>query len=293
MKQLKRRIRLFQLLMSNKLYSRKEVLKRIRDEFYMDSFTSSYSDATLSRDLECLRDFGIMVANKNRYYEIDYSQSEHGIKLFKTLEFLNFNKLLEHKNSSNVLFDYGNRVEDNGLEKMSIILEAIKKQKELVIDYINYDGIEQKDDKFKPLFFREFDSRWYLIVENKTQRGHSLALDRMKNIKLSTKSFIPSGNITPNFYYNCIGCNTIDPIEKVRLWVDKYQMNYFNNQPFHRTQQVIEEINNGTIIEIEVHTNFELMQYLLKYGKNIYVIAPTELKERMKNEIKKMENLYH
>lgn len=289
MKIQQRLIAIFNILLGNKKYTRLELIRVIANQF------QSYSQATLTRDLDKLKGLGLSINYKDHNYEIDLNESNEGISFFKTLEFLYFNKSLssEGKKDRNLMiFDYGNRDLNSGTELMSIILKAIRNNKEVIIDYLNFDQIGEKDWAIQPLFFREYDSRWYLIVENKTQRGHSIALDRIRDIKTSTKSFIPSGKITPNLFTNCIGCNLNSKIEKVVLAVQDYQMFYFKTKPIHASQKIINNQPGKYKISIEVRTNFELIQTLLKYGTQIKIISPKSLEEKMKLEYKKAYEMY-
>lgn len=288
MRKQQRLIKLFSLLNSSRKYNRKNLLfsiKQIEGE-------ETYSNATLTRDLKSLKDIG-MVINNNKFYEIDYLSSQEGIKFFQTLEFFQFTELLNKGNNISPLFDYTNRVEDLGLDNLTEIINAIRDKKELLINYLNFDGIGQDNWLVRPLFLREYDSRWYLVVENETQRGNTLSLNRIKELKIVNRTFKPSGKITIRNFYNCIGCNTKGQIENVRLWVSPYQMNYFKNQKFHRTQRIIEENQSGSIIEIDVYTNFELLQHILKYGHRLKVLEPLSLALVVKKELQKAINHYN
>jgi predicted DNA-binding transcriptional regulator YafY len=60
----------------------------------------------------------------------------------------------------------------------------------------------------------------------------------------------------------------------------------------HPTQQVKREMDNALCLTLPVTDFREIKREILKYGAQMEVISPEELREEVKEEIRKMENIY-
>jgi predicted DNA-binding transcriptional regulator YafY len=60
----------------------------------------------------------------------------------------------------------------------------------------------------------------------------------------------------------------------------------------HESQRIVEETNDTVLLEIYIHTTNDIIMELLKYGRNVKVVAPKSLVATMKERIAEMENLY-
>jgi predicted DNA-binding transcriptional regulator YafY len=58
------------------------------------------------------------------------------------------------------------------------------------------------------------------------------------------------------------------------------------------SQRIVEETNDTVLLEIYIHTTNDIIMELLKYGRNVKVVAPKSLVATMKERIAEMENLY-
>ena len=79
----------------------------------------------------------------------------------------------------------------------------------------------------------------------------------------------------------------------VKILVDKEQVPYTLSKPLHKSQTVIEEKEDGgAIIAIKVIPNFELEQLLLSFGERFEVLAPSSLRDKIADRIKKNMEKY-
>jgi predicted DNA-binding transcriptional regulator YafY len=53
----------------------------------------------------------------------------------------------------------------------------------------------------------------------------------------------------------------------------------------HESQRIVEETNDTVLLEIYIHTTNDIIMELLKYGRNVKVVAPKSLVATMKERI--------
>lgn len=204
-------------------------------------------------------------------------------------------------NLSSMTLKHRNRVmvQDihTGVEKLSILLDAIDRQKTVHFDYTSY---YTKDTTYSyeviPCFVRLFEHRWYLICEYKDRsQTRVLALERMQNIKVGEKTFIPSPHITPqNFYHDCFGIIRDDQQpEKILLKVYNKQVDYVRSVPIHSSQTEIKTGDGFAVFQYYLRPSYDFIQHLLWHRENMEVIEPLSLRDEMKAIIKQMLEKYN
>lgn len=136
--------------------------------------------------------------------------------LLSTLSVSNY--LLESKSIKNRII-----LEDvpGGRVYLEQIIDAMKKNKFIHINYFNYKKGDTHDHYVMPLCVKLFRQRWYLVGRN-WPAGYDLVfcLDRIQNFRLSSHTFEYPEDFDPQEYFNgCIGVITGDgcSIEKVKL----------------------------------------------------------------------------
>ena len=76
---------------------------------------------------------------------------------------------------------------------------------------------------------------------------------------------------------------------EVKLWISAQRWPYVETKPLHGSQRVVSKDEYGVTIQIEVYLNRELEQLVLSFGKDIKVLSPRILQEKIHSNI--MENL--
>ena len=69
--------------------------------------------------------------------------------------------------------------------------------------------------------------------------------------------------------------------EKVQIWVNLEHAPYVETKPLHHSQIILERLDDGIIIQIQVQLNFELEKEILGFGEGMKVLAPEKLKKRI------------
>jgi predicted DNA-binding transcriptional regulator YafY len=175
------------------------------------------------------------------------------------------------------------------------LLQSIIHQQPLAIIYQGY-GREPKLHQFSAHLLKEYRNCWYVV--GYSDRGKNLlmfALDRIKEISNSNSEYIKVEGFDPDeFFKYSFGITQIHEAkpEKVVLQFTAYQAPFVLNQPLHHSQKLLKQ--NADFVEIEYHVYIttELIMTILSYGKEVKVIQPQTLKDRIKATVQEMAAQY-
>jgi predicted DNA-binding transcriptional regulator YafY len=70
----------------------------------------------------------------------------------------------------------------------------------------------------------------------------------------------------------------------VIFWVDAGNAPYVKTKPLHKSQEIIQEDEDGTLFKICVQINFELERLLLGFGDSLIVHKPRKLRLKMEEK---------
>jgi predicted DNA-binding transcriptional regulator YafY len=175
------------------------------------------------------------------------------------------------------------------------LLQSIIHQQPLAITYQGY-GREPKLHQFSAHLLKEYRNCWYVV--GYSDRGKNLlmfALDRIKEISNSNSEYIKVEGFDPDeFFKYSFGITQIHEAkpEKVVLQFTAYQAPFVLNQPLHHSQKLLKQ--NADFVEVEYHVYIttELIMTILSYGKEVKVIQPQTLKDRIKATVQEMAAQY-
>lgn len=184
-----------------------------------------------------------------------------------------------------------------GLEHLDVLYQAILKKMVLKITYQSFKAHKPSEIIFHPFILKEFNNRWFLVgrpgVEAKKQIV-TFALDRIISIDYDLSVPYTTENFNGDAYYkNVVGVTVANTrAERVKFWVDKKNAPYVITKPFHSSQRIIEQRDDGVIFNILVQMNFELERLILGFGDSIEIIKPKRLRDRIKQKLQRASNFY-
>lgn len=182
-----------------------------------------------------------------------------------------------------------------GLEHFSKLFHAIQYKNVLKIKYQGYNQSQPVEMVIHPYFLKQYNNRWFLFGLNDTRRDISnLALDRIHSFKETKIKYQESDIDFDEYFDDVIGVTVKDdaPVEKVLLKIKSERWAYVESKPIHGSQKTKSIENDGTIIQLEIQINKELLNTILGFGADIKVIEPKHLKEQIINKIKQMNENY-
>lgn len=182
---------------------------------------------------------------------------------------------------------------DTGSEFLSPILEAIKQSLWVSFDYTSFVSGQTKARKVIPLLLKEYRNRWYLISFDDSKNDFiTYALDRMKELKISTEPAEKPENFKPeNFFKYAVGITSgnEDP-SQVKFTANPIAAKYISSQPFHTSQKLVKETKEFSTFSLTVNISEELIRSLLSYGGEVKILEPTTLVEEIKRRAQAILN---
>ena len=149
----------------------------------------------------------------------------------------------------------------SGREYLEPVMDAIKKNRFIHINYFNYWTGDTRDHYVMPLCVKLFRQRWYMVGRNwPAGKNIVFCLDRIQNFRLSSHTFEYPEEFDPQeFFDGCIGVISGDgcDIEKVRIKVNSGQANYLRDLPLHESQQETAQTDGYSIFELQVRPTID------------------------------------
>ena len=91
-------------------------------------------------------------------------------------------------------------------------------------------------------------------------------------------------------YHDVIGVTVNEGLKAktIELWIDASNAPYVLTKPFHHSQKLEKENDDGSIIiTLKLKINYEIERLLLGFGDGLEVICPEGLRKRMKDKLEK------
>lgn len=170
---------------------------------------------------------------------------------------------------------------------LSLIIEAMTKNRYLTISYQRFDSVGQKSWQVMPILLKQSNRRWYLIAEIEGQDNFTIfALDRVESATISDKEWHSKCSVhdIKRKFDEVIGVNIDDDFdcEKVVLRVYGRQRSYIETLPLHSSQRVKEDGKGFTDYELTVRPEYEFQRAILALGPDAEILSPQWLREEIK-----------
>ncbi|MBU2926621.1 helix-turn-helix transcriptional regulator [Winogradskyella psychrotolerans] len=174
-----------------------------------------------------------------------------------------------------------------GLEFIDVLYAAIQAKKVIEVTYQSFKARKASVMIVNPQLLKEFNNRWFLLA-SQNEKFITLALDRMTEIVTLESENYEDFKINGDEYYkDVIGVTVSNSrAERIQFRIDKKNAPYVITKPFHPSQRIIEEAEDGVIFNIFVQINFELERLILGFGDTIEVLKPLKLRNRMLKKLK-------
>ena len=181
----------------------------------------------------------------------------------------------------------------NGEEFLGTIIKAIKTCKKVRMGYQKF-GDHPYEKVVSPYALRLYHQRWYIVAHNGKWIA-TYSLDRMTSLSLSDETFTMPDDFSPKAFfaeYFGIMVDRSAPLEHVVIRAYHAAPNYLRTLPLHHTQREVNVTDDYVDFAIDIHTTWDFVRQLLRYGSAVEVLQPEVLREMMKEEIAAMSSIY-
>ena len=181
-------------------------------------------------------------------------------------------KIIEFENSNFSKYDL-----------LQNLYQSIKNQNKVNLVYYCHKQNDISAYTVFPLLLKEYRNNWYLIIENKYNEPQGMNLNFIFDVvELETKE-VPTDIVDFEKYLNySVGVEIdSDYLEEVEIFYKAAIANEIKINPLHKSQEIIEEHENGDIIaKYKLYITDELVSEILKFGNNAFV-SKNELVQQM------------
>lgn len=204
---------------------------------------------------------------------------------------LDLDGLGEKISIKNIRYD---KVESNVFEK---IFQGLNLKRKLEIKYIAKFKNDETTRIVNPLHLLLYQGNWYLFAFCEKRKDiRNFALSGIRNLKILDDNIqeYPHkdiGKIIEENYGIFIHENNNDRIDVV-LKFDKEVKDIINNQIWFPMQKIEENEDGAILLSFPVSDFREIEMDILRYGYNVEVLQPIELRERIKHIISRMHRIY-
>lgn len=181
------------------------------------------------------------------------------------------------------------------------IIEAMQANVELRIDYQCYEHEHEEHLQtfhLQPYALKVYNRRWYLLGFLREKSGlRTIALDRILALNVLTKSFftLPEDFDAQKYFSNVVGiyANPDLPVVNVKIRAYGVQAEYLRSTPLHKSQSEVRS-KHGEFAEFTYRLCItpDLVTQLLAIGDKVEVLEPEELRERIKETLRKSIEKY-
>lgn len=278
-----------QILIINKLKSNPcsfiDLQKHLQHESQFDEENYELSIRTFQRDIaeiKSLFDIEIKYNRSASVYEIIDNQNQlHNERLLESFSILNTLQLAQQYDEE-ILFEQRKSL---GLENVFILVHAIKNQFEITFKHQKYWDDFENSRTVQPYVLKESKNRWYLIgLDTRNAQIRTFGLDRISDIEISKTKFLkPSKTRIQNLFQYSFGIILEEnKPEKIILRFSNFQANFIKALPLHPTQKIVYEDSTFYDIEILIHPTYDFIMEILSMGKEVKVLEPISLVEKIK-----------
>lgn len=165
------------------------------------------------------------------------------------------------------------------------LYNAIINKQTLFIEYRPFASDRNFRYELHPYHLKQYNNRWFLWGLNEEYNCLSnIALDRIQSISESKLVYRPNTDVDFNeFFEDVIGVSIPKDqvLTKVLLKIDKSLCPYIKTKPLHGSQKIKEELENYSLVELELKPNYEFESLLLSHGEKVIVLSPQALREKI------------
>lgn len=184
----------------------------------------------------------------------------------------------------------------SGQKFLATIMEAMRDNAVISLDYQSFHMNAPTPHIIEPYCLKIYHQRWYLIGRRiDTDAMRTFALDRIKSMSRTGSKFKMPEDFDAEVYFADfmgITVNECIPRETVRFLAFNGRQNYLRSLPLHPTQREISTSEKEAVFEIDVRPTPDLFQEFLIFGKDIKILAPTWIEDKMRDICSAMKYNY-
>ena len=183
----------------------------------------------------------------------------------------------------------------SGYKYLQPILEAMKSSHCISFAYQKYNEAETKTyPDAEPYCLKLYKQRWYMLTRI-SQQFRTFSLDRIKSLDISAESFQLDKDFDAEaYFYDYFGVYRDEkkPPQTVVIRASKEERPYLRDLPLHHSQKEINTTADYSDFSYFLSPSDDFIGEILRKKDRLYVISPKELRDKILQTVKEMENNY-
>lgn len=178
-------------------------------------------------------------------------------------------------------------------QNFSSLQTAVNSQNKVRIAYHSMNNSEIADRVIYPYHIRYHQSAWYVIAYC-TMRSEIriFALDRISALEILEEKFILPLDFNIEKYLENVWGIMRGEQYQVKIEFDAFQAKWIRERPLKEGEEIREAEGGGLIFTCNVSGLTEITQWVMSFGSHAKVLEPEELRNEIKEEIKKLKEIY-
>ena len=179
----------------------------------------------------------------------------------------------------------------------STVVQGVLRQQTLRIRYHSFDMPKDQTPKevlIDPYHIANLQGEWYVLgVYSGHEDVHQFALPRIRSAALTEQHFqVPPGFDARRLLATTFGRFVGDgSSHRVRLLFDKAVANWVTERQWHPSQQIKTRKNGAVELQFTAAGLYEVQRWVLSWGGQVQVLAPSELVQMVKDEVVAMARI--
>lgn len=179
----------------------------------------------------------------------------------------------------------------SGSQNLAPLLHAARNHFPAVITYRKFSSDVETTYDIHPYLLKEYRNSWYLIAWDPAREIiRTFGCDRIvKVISDESNTFTQSPEFNSETYFShTIGITVIDdsPPVEVIFECNPILARYLSSKPLHESQK-ISKSKSSIQVTLYVIITYELIQWIHGYSSEVKVLAPSILKDKLKDRLNK------
>ncbi len=165
------------------------------------------------------------------------------------------------------------------------LLEAIHRGREMRLVYQKPKANSAPETRIvQPLHLAYLDYRWMLVAHDLSRNARrNFLLARIQELRATGGGFTPpSRKELARSLEGALGRFVGEKEHEVRLLVDREIAPYFRERPWHSSQQILERADGSIAVSFRLNHLTDVERRILSCGGHIEVLAPSELRRRIR-----------
>ncbi len=171
---------------------------------------------------------------------------------------------------------------------------AVAGRREIEFTYQKPHSSTPETRRMRPYHLANREHAWYLVgFDHDRSALRTFAVSRMQRVTVLGAKFAKPVDFSPQTYYaNSFGAYVGTGDHRVVLRVQPEAAGQIRERFWHETQEMKPLADGGLELRLHLNSLHEIQRWVMGWGAGVEVMAPSELRDRVKAAAKAVANLY-